>query len=59
MTEPYADRTCSHGYMTMGEDEIYRRMERARCAGYQIRIQAIRDRRPGNRELPAPFRKAD
>ena len=44
MTEPYADRTCTHGYMTLGEDEIYRRMEHAHCAGYQICIHAVGDR---------------
>jgi len=44
MTEPYADRTCSHGYMTLDEDEIYARMKRAHCAGYQVCIHAVGDR---------------
>ena len=44
MTEPYADRTCSHGYMTLDEDEIYGRMKRAHCAGYQVCIHAVGDR---------------
>ena len=44
MSEPYADKSCSHGYMTLTDDEIYRRMEAAHVAGYQICIHAIGDR---------------
>lgn len=44
MNQPYSDRGCSHGYMTLPEDEIYRRMEAAHLAGYQICIHAIGDR---------------
>jgi predicted amidohydrolase YtcJ len=44
MNQPYADRGCTHGYMTLPEQEIYRRMEAAHLAGYQICIHAIGDR---------------
>lgn len=44
MNQSYSDRGCSHGYMTLPEDEIYRRMEAAHLAGYQICIHAIGDR---------------
>ncbi|WP_326891101.1 amidohydrolase [Mesorhizobium sp.] len=44
MNQPYSDRGCTHGYMTLPEDEIYRRMEAAHLAGYQICIHAIGDR---------------
>lgn len=44
MSEPYADKTCTHGYMTLPDDEIYRRMEAAHLAGYQVCIHAIGDR---------------
>ncbi|ATQ44051.1 amidohydrolase [Caulobacter mirabilis] len=44
MSEPYADKSCTHGYMTLPDDEIYRRMEAAHLAGYQICIHAIGDR---------------
>ena len=44
MTEPYADKTCSHGYMTLSDDEIYARMEAAHLAGYQVCIHAIGDK---------------
>ncbi len=44
MSEPYADKTCTHGYMMLPDDEIYRRMEAAHLAGYQICIHAIGDR---------------
>jgi predicted amidohydrolase YtcJ len=43
MSEPYADRACTHGYMTLSDDEIYCRMEAAHLAGYQICIHAIGD----------------
>lgn len=44
MSEPYADKACTHGYMTLPDDEIYRRMEAAHLADYQICIHAIGDR---------------
>lgn len=43
MTEPYADKTCTHGYMTLDDEEIYRRMEAAHLADYQICVHAIGD----------------
>lgn len=43
MSEPYADKTCTHGYMTLSEDEIYGRMTAAHLAGYQICIHAVGD----------------
>ena len=43
MAEAYADKPCSHGYMTLPEDEIYRRMVRAHTAGFQVCIHAIGD----------------
>lgn len=43
MAEAYADKPCTHGYMTLPEDEIYRRMETAHMAGYQVCIHAIGD----------------
>lgn len=43
MAEPYADNTCSHGYMTLSDNEIYTRMEAAHLAGYQVCIHAIGD----------------
>lgn len=48
MSEPYADKTCTHGYMTLPDDEIYRRMEAAHLAGYQVCIHAIGDRGVAN-----------
>jgi len=48
MSEPYADKTCTHGYMTLPDDEIYRRMEAAHLAGYQICIHAIGDQGVAN-----------
>jgi hypothetical protein len=44
MSEPYADKDCTHGYMTLPDDEIFRRMEAAHLAGYQICVHAIGDR---------------
>lgn len=43
MSEPYADKTCSHGFMTLPEDDIYARMEAAHLAGFQVCIHAIGD----------------
>lgn len=43
MAEAYADKPCSHGYMTLPEEEIYRRMVRAHTAGFQVCIHAIGD----------------
>nr|WP_321362499.1 amidohydrolase [uncultured Hyphomonas sp.] len=43
MSEPYADKTCTHGYMTLSDDEIYGRMTAAHLAGYQICIHAVGD----------------
>lgn len=43
MSEPYADKTCTHGYMTLAEDEIYKRMKAAHLADYQLCIHAIGD----------------
>ena len=43
MSEPYADKTCTHGYMTLSHDEIYGRMTAAHLAGYQICIHAVGD----------------
>ncbi|KDA01404.1 amidohydrolase [Hyphomonas oceanitis SCH89] len=43
MSEPYADKTCTHGYMTLSDDEIYSRMTAAHLAGYQICIHAVGD----------------
>lgn len=43
MTEPYADNSCTHGYLTLAPEDIYARMEAAHVAGYQICIHAIGD----------------
>ena len=43
MSEPYADKSCRHGYMTLAEEEIYKRMKAAHLAGYQLCIHAIGD----------------
>lgn len=43
MSEPYADNSCTHGYLTLSPDEIYARMETAHLAGYQICVHAIGD----------------
>jgi predicted amidohydrolase YtcJ len=43
MSEPYADKSCTHGYMTLAEDEIYKRMKAAHLAGYQLCVHAIGD----------------
>ncbi|MCH8490108.1 MAG: amidohydrolase [Oceanicaulis sp.] len=43
MSEPYADKACTHGYMVHDEDEIYRRMRLAHLAGFQVCIHAIGD----------------
>lgn len=43
MSEPYADKTCTHGYMTLSDDEIYGRMTAAHLAGFQICIHAVGD----------------
>lgn len=48
MSEPYADKACTHGYMTLPDDEIYRRMEAAHLAGYQVCIHAIGDQGVAN-----------
>ncbi|MBC7171953.1 MAG: amidohydrolase [Polyangiaceae bacterium] len=43
MHEPYADAPDKRGFLTIDEDELYRRMEVAHCAGFQICIHAIGD----------------
>lgn len=43
MAEAYADQPCTHGYMTLPEDQIYGRMEAAHVAGFQICIHAVGD----------------
>lgn len=44
MSEPYADKTCTHGYMTLSDDDLYSRMKAAHLADYQICIHAIGDK---------------
>ena len=43
MSEPYTDKACVHGYMTLDEDEIYNRMRSAHLAGFQLCIHAVGD----------------
>jgi predicted amidohydrolase YtcJ len=43
MSEPFSDRPDRKGYMTLSEEEIYARMERAHAAGLQICVHAIGD----------------
>jgi predicted amidohydrolase YtcJ len=43
MSEPYTDKACTHGYMTLDEDEIYSRMSSAHLAGFQVCIHAVGD----------------
>ncbi len=43
MHEPYADAPDKKGFLTIDEDELYRRMEVAHCAGFQVCIHAIGD----------------
>jgi predicted amidohydrolase YtcJ len=43
MHEPYADEPDKRGFLTIDEDELYRRMEVAHRAGFQVCIHAIGD----------------
>lgn len=43
MSEPYSDQPDKSGFLTLGEEEIYRRMVAAHTAGLQIAIHAIGD----------------
>lgn len=43
MFEPFTDQPAKRGFLTLGENEIYRRMEMAHTAGLQIAIHAIGD----------------
>lgn len=43
MYEPFSDQPDKRGFMTLGEDEIYRRMVDAHKAGLQVCVHAIGD----------------
>ncbi len=43
MFRPYADQPGNRGFMVLGEEELYHRMEAAHTAGLQIAVHAIGD----------------
>ena len=55
MIQPFSDAEDKKGYMTLGEDEIYKRMVAAHNAGLQIAVHAIGDR--GNQKCIALYKK--
>jgi predicted amidohydrolase YtcJ len=43
MQEPFSDRPDTRGFLTLGPEELYRRMQSAHTAGLQLAIHAIGD----------------